>query len=81
MMCVLIVEDNPVSRKFVESYLHKCGIDTIAADTGKKTVEYLESHGDEIQLILLDIMLPDMDGFELLKLKNDHPACKDIPVI
>lgn len=80
-MCILIVEDNPVSRKFVESCLHRYGLETLPADSGAQALQLLQTHCNEIDLILLDIMLPDMDGIELFKQKNNNPAWRDIPVI
>lgn len=79
-MSILIVEDDPVSSKILELTLRGHGYQTIAARTGKEALECLSSTPD-IQLIISDIMMPEMNGFELLGKIRKHPEWKEIPVI
>ncbi len=76
---ILIVDDNPQSIKLLGSILDLKGYATAVATSGKEALQFL---GKEIpDLILLDIMMPGMDGFEVCRsIKNDKNA-RETPVI
>lgn len=74
---ILLVDDNP---KFLEDVLPFYGYEVKCAHDGVECLEILNS--DELfELVLLDIMMPKMDGWETLKNIRKTPICKDIPVI
>lgn len=74
---ILLVDDNP---KFLEDVLPFYGYEIKCAHNGVECLEILNS--DELfDLVLLDIMMPKMDGWETLKNIRKTPICKDIPVI
>ena len=74
---ILLVDDNP---KFLEDVLPFYGYEVKCAHNGVECLEILNS--DELfDLVLLDIMMPKMDGWETLKNIRQTPICKDIPVI
>jgi CheY-like chemotaxis protein len=77
---VLCVEDNPSSLKLVETIIERIP-DTvmISAHTGELGVDLAEIHRPNV--ILMDIDLPGIDGFEALKRLKSSPATKHIPVI
>ena len=78
MKKVLVVDDDSdirfaIKEGFFTEY------DIISADSGKKCFRYLESEIPD--LILLDIMMPDMNGWEVIKRLKDSERLKDIPII
>ena len=74
---ILLVDDNP---KFLEDVLPFYGYEVKCAHDGVECLEILNS--DELfDLVLLDIMMPQMDGWKTLKNIRKTPICKDIPVI
>jgi CheY-like chemotaxis protein len=79
-MNILIVEDNPINAKVIEVNLKSKGYQTILAQSAKMALELLATT-PQIQLIIADIMMPEMDGLELLTEIKRHPEWKDIPVI
>ncbi|MEK7394054.1 MAG: response regulator [Fibrobacterota bacterium] len=79
-MCILVVEDNPISLRTVEMILQSHGLETVSAKSGKLAVEKLQSR-DDIQLVLSDLMMPEMDGYQLLEVMGKHESWKTIPVI
>jgi len=79
-MSVLIVEDNTISLKTVEMMLHSNGLETVSAKTGRQALEKLGLHPD-IQLVLTDLMMPDMDGWELIETMGRNPLWKQIPAV
>ncbi len=75
---VLIVEDNNSSFLLLKSYLDGSGVKILRADNGKKAVEMCEENPD-IELVLMDIQLPVMDGYKATSLIKK--VRKDLPVI
>lgn len=63
---ILVVDDEPLIRKLVTDFLKKQGYSTIEAEDGKKAME-LFTEEDNIDLIILDVMLPEYDGFTVCR--------------
>ena len=77
---ILIVEDDPAQRRILEELVKRFGFDASAADGGIKGIEVLNGpQGGSIELVILDLMMPGMDGLEVLdKLQGIRG---DLPVI
>lgn len=76
---VLIVDDEPFNIDYLEQELEDLDCETVSAGDGREALELVAA--DAPDLILLDIMMPQMDGFQVLaRLKSDQ-ALRDIPVI
>jgi len=76
---ILIIEDDKFLRELISQKLLKEGYDIIEATDGEKGIE--NANKEKPDLVLLDLILPGIDGFEVLaKLKAD-PKLSDIPVI
>jgi two-component system chemotaxis response regulator CheY len=79
---VLIVEDDKTMRVLIKSVLIESGMDIgdiVEAENGKEGLLALENH--KIDLMLVDIYMPVMDGMEMLDSVRDHPVYKNIPAI
>ena len=61
---LLVVEDHPVNRQIATEILEAVGIQIETARNGREAVELMNDHGDSIDLILMDIQMPVMDGHE-----------------
>jgi DNA-binding response OmpR family regulator len=78
---VLIVEDEELLLSLLRDELVQRGYSVLVSKTGEDAVAVLsESHAD-IQLVALDLMLPKMDGFEVLQRMKEDDRLKDIPVV
>jgi DNA-binding NtrC family response regulator len=77
---VLIVEDEPAQRRILEEMVKRFGFEVFSADSGYKGIEALGSaSGATIALVILDLMMPGMDGLEFLeRMQAKRP---DVPVI
>jgi len=64
-MKVLVVEDSPTSLKAVSQQLRRIGVTPVAADDGAKGIRMYQEHKPD--LILLDVVMPDMDGYEVAR--------------
>lgn len=76
---VMIVEDNPENREMMRRQLAKAGWQVIEAENGRKALELLEI--EKPGIILSDLMMPQMDGFEFINELRHHPQWQSIPVI
>lgn len=77
---ILIVDDSEMNREILCEML-KDEFDILEAENGKEALEVLERYGCEISLVLLDIVMPIMDGFEVLGHMNEKDMIEEIPVI
>lgn len=78
---VLAVDDDSMNLEVLNHILIKQGFEVENAEDGEEAVEYLEAHPEEVDIILLDKMMPKMNGIDVLKRIKKHPVLKDIPVI
>ena len=79
MRPVLVVDDEPAIREVVADILRDDGFDTVLAWSGRRMLEILESVRPS--LILLDMMMPDVDGLDALRTIKARPDLRDIPVV
>ena len=79
MAVILVAEDEPHILKMVDFKLKSLGHRVIGAADGGEAVAAASSNQPD--LILLDVMMPVMDGFEVLRALKDEETTKDIPVI
>ncbi|MBE7099167.1 SpoIIE family protein phosphatase [Bacillus cereus] len=86
-MSILIVDDNPVNIFVIEKILKQAGYeDLVSLNSAQELFEYIQfgkdsSRHNEIDLILLDIMMPEIDGLEVCRRLQNEEKCKDIPII
>lgn len=76
---VLVVDDEIPIQRIVKFNLEKEGYIVFLADNGKKAVESVKQNAPDI--ILLDVMMPEMDGYEVCKALKKNEKTKHIPVI
>ena len=77
---ILIVDDSEMNREILSSMLGD-EFDILEAADGKECISVIRKYGRDIALVLLDIVMPEMDGFEVLEFMNKHEWIDDIPVI
>ncbi len=75
----LVVEDQAPFREFLEVTLTKLGFEVITALTGKKAIDRAKEHKPD--LVFLDVMLPDMDGYKICNMLRDTPEMALTPII
>ena len=81
MSTVLVVDDEPGARRAIIRLLGRAGYETLAAGDGREALRVLESTAPAPDVILLDVMMPEMDGLELLEALHRHPQWKALPVV
>lgn len=78
--CILIIDDSSVNRLILNNILVD-KYEILEAEDGKEAFEILKNNSERISAILLDIIMPVMDGFEFLKKKREYLPISNIPVI
>ncbi len=76
---ILIVDDNSQNLELIQAYLEDFDCEIIAAYDGVEALELVAQRKPD--LILLDVMMPKMSGFEVCRRLKNNPETKDIPVI
>ena len=76
---ILVVDDSPTVRKIVEVTLQKMGCQVVMAEDGLEALAKIEDKKPD--LILLDIIMPRMDGYQVCGLIKKKPHYKHIPVV
>lgn len=76
---VMVVEDNSENREMICRQLTKAGWQVLEAENGLKALEVMQT--EQPGVILLDLMMPEMDGFEFIQELRQHPQWRSLPVI
>ena len=77
---ILIVDDSEFNRAILKEILEET-FEIIEADGGNEALHKIDEYGMKISLVLLDIIMPEKDGFEVLKYMEEERLISDIPVI
>jgi CheY-like chemotaxis protein len=77
---VLVVDDDVRNIFAVSSVLERRGMTVLSAGTGKEAIETIESTPD-LAIVLMDIMMPEMDGYETMQVIRQNPALRRLPII
>src|SRR5688500_17831566 len=77
----LIVDDSQVNRMLLARHLLSLGIDAREATDGRSALEMLRTEVANVAVVLLDVMMPEMDGYETLATIKGDEALRHLPVI
>ena len=76
---LLVVDDNESNRDILSRRLKQEGYEVLTSENGRQTLEIVKT--EPVDLVLLDVMMPEMDGYEVLQHLKAHSTWRDIPVI
>jgi CheY-like chemotaxis protein len=79
MARVMVVDDDADTLAILSHHLKREGFEPIAADSGASCLRMAREH--QIDVILLDLMMPEMDGFEVCCALKAHPETAEIPIV
>jgi DNA-binding response OmpR family regulator len=77
--CIVYIEDDPEMLDLVELILNSHGFDVHGAHGGREGIDLV--HQEHPDLILLDLMMPDLDGWDVYQQLKAEPETKEVPVI
>lgn len=78
-MNILIVDDKPANLLALQKILKRPGLNIVEAKSGNDALSLVLEH--KFALILLDVQMPDMDGFETAEIIRENEETKNIPII
>lgn len=76
---VLVIDDDPAARELLARALTKDGFAVGMAATGPEGLEAAERHKPDV--VVLDVLLPEQDGWDVLRVLKQHPVLEDVPVV
>jgi adenylate cyclase len=76
---VLVIDDNPQNRRLAEALLVPRGYEVVGVESGAEAFSWLEDHAADI--VLLDIVMPDMNGYAVCRRLRQNPATEVLPVV
>ncbi len=78
---VLVVEDDRMQRIFIEQQIKDLGHDTMTAEDGQNAIDILVANKGDIDIVVMDRMMPVMDGLSAIRRMKEDPLFRTIPVI
>jgi signal transduction histidine kinase len=78
---ILAVDDKPANLLALEAVLEPLGVPVVPVTSGTDALRHAMLHGDSIAVILLDVHMPGLDGFETAQLVRGREAMRDLPII
>lgn len=78
---IVLAEDSPPNRKILTHLLEKMGFKVVACENGQEALDQLKSGQHDVKLVISDIMMPTMDGLELLRCVRESEDFKSLPVL
>lgn len=78
---MLVAEDEMFQRLALMDYMEVCEYDAIGCENGQLALVELRKLQNDFDLVLLDLQMPEMNGFELLKLMQEDEQLRTIPVV
>lgn len=76
---ILVIDDDPVQRRLLKNAVERYGHAAMVAENGRAGLELLKQHSGEISVVVLDLMMPEMDGLSFLKAIAEQGI--DVPVV
>lgn len=77
--CVLLVEDDPALRRYLEIVLERAGYQVLSAGDGLEAMKFLLS--DRVDVVVTDALMPNLDGYELCRFVRSSEHLAHLPVI
>ncbi len=77
--CVLIVDDDAGTGRLLALLVRHLGHNAAYVDSGGKALDYLTTHHPD--LVILDVMMPGIDGLEVLSRMRENPSTAEVPVV
>ena len=76
---ILVIDDSPQNRRLAEALLMPRGYEVIGVESGAEAFSWLADNAADI--VLLDIVMPEMNGYEVCRKLRENPATEVLPVV
>lgn len=78
---VLVVDDSDINRDLAETLLTQAGATVVTAEDGWSALDWLEHHADQLDVVLLDVQMPGLDGHEVTRRYRELKGDRQLPII
>ncbi|WP_295954329.1 response regulator [Rhodoferax sp.] len=78
---VLVVDDSKINREVAQRILHQQGADVVLAEDGQEALDWLRAHPGDVDMVLMDVQMPVMDGIEATRQLRRMPQFNDLPIV
>lgn len=78
---ILVVDDNPLNRRLLARALEEQGHDVVTVEDGRRALDTLRADQVPVDIVLLDILMPELDGYEVLAAIKNDDGLRHVPVI
>lgn len=78
---VLVADDEPSNAQIAEIILASAGHSVTCCRNGAEVLELCLTRGERYDLVLMDILMPEVDGLEATRILRSHPMTKDMPIL
>ncbi|NML17229.1 hybrid sensor histidine kinase/response regulator [Azohydromonas caseinilytica] len=78
---LLVVDDSDINREVAQRIFSREGAQVALAEDGPHALQWLQAHADAVDLVLMDVQMPGMDGYETLRQIRSHAALARLPVV
>jgi hypothetical protein len=78
---VLVTDDNEINRDVAQLQLESEGAAVYLATDGKEALDWLDAHPDAVDVVLMDVQMPVMDGYEAARRLRQKPAFRSLPIV
>ncbi|MCK7582995.1 MAG: ATP-binding protein [Chromatiales bacterium] len=78
---VLVVDDSEINRDLMQCFLEAAGARVVLAGGGREALDWLDAHPGDVDLVLMDVQMPDMDGHMTTRQMRARPHGRDLPII
>ena len=78
---VLVVDDSEINRDLMQCFLEAAGARVVLAGGGQEALDWLDAHPGDLDLVLMDVQMPDMDGYMTTRRMRARPHGRDLPII
>jgi PAS domain S-box-containing protein len=78
---VLVVDDSEINREVAQRILHQQGAEVVLAEDGQAALDWLLAHPSEVDLVLMDVQMPILDGIEATRQLRRMPQFNDLPIV
>ncbi len=78
---ILVVDDSDINREIAERILKMHGATVVSAESGQQAIDWLTAHPDGTDVVLMDVQMPGMDGYETTRILRQYYHWSDLPII
>ncbi|MES1950148.1 Hpt sensor hybrid histidine kinase [Salinisphaera sp. S4-8] len=78
---ILVADDNDINREFLARVFTHEGAEVVLVADGQEAVDWMHAYHDEVDIVLMDLQMPGVDGYQACRAIRAMPTCADVPIV